>query len=221
MAYAKGQVSLCIPTIPPRQQLLRQRLLASVERQTRKPDHTIIKTDWKKKGSGPTRTRALRSVTDEWVTFADDDDELYPQHVQRLMETAEETGADLVYPWFDVRIPDRSRRGFREGQSPFPQFEGKPWDPEHPHLFPICALVRTELAQQSEFPALPPPIIGPHGQPENPDWSGDDWPFWCDMFALGAKVVHLNERTWAYWHWGVSSTKTNGVGNTSGRPDRW
>lgn len=207
-------VTVVIPTIPPRKHLL-MRALRSVEAQTRRPDKVIVRTDWRHRGAGPTRTSGLRCVETEWVTFLDDDDEWYPQHLQRLMETAEETGADLVYPWFDVVTPEGP------GEDPFPQFFGLPWDPDQPHLFPVCALVRTKYAQQSEFPPLPAPVIGPHGEPENPGWSGDDWPFWLGVFATGCKVVHLPERTWAYHHWGIGSQENNGRGNTSGRPDRW
>lgn len=187
-------VTVVIPTIPPRRMML-ERAVDSVRRQTLQPARTIIRVDHRKRGAGPTRTNGLRAVQTEWVAFLDDDDWFYPQHLQRLMETAHATGADLVYPWFDVI----------SGTDPFPQFEGKPWDPENPHLFPICFLVRTEIAQQAEFPPAPTGETSPH-------WGGDDWPFLCKIFELGAKVVHLNERTWAYNHHGA---------NTSGLPARW
>lgn len=214
MHYTPGRVTVVTPTIPIRPQQL-ARAMTSVMCGTRPPDSWSIEVDREHRGAGPTRTAALRRVTSEWTAFIDDDDEWYPQHLERLLDTAAETEADVVYPWFDIKRPDGHL-----GETLFPEFEGQPWDPAEPHLFPICALVRTELAHGSAFPEMPRPVKGPHGQPENPDWCGDDWPFWCGVFAQGAKVHHLNERTWAYWHWGISS-KGRPVGNTSGRGDRW
>jgi hypothetical protein len=209
-----NDVTVVIPSIPPRRRLLR-RALQSVEAQTRPADAVIVEMDSTHAGAGPTRTAGLRKVETEWTAFLDDDDYWYPQHLQRLLETAEETGADLVYPWYDVKTPGDGR-----SKDPLACFEGKPWDPEHPHLFPISALVRTRFTEQAAFPPVPKPVIGPHGLPENPDFCGDDWPFWCQVFEAGPKVYHLNERTWVYWHHGFSR-RGNPVGNTSGRGDRW
>jgi glycosyltransferase involved in cell wall biosynthesis len=200
-----GTVTVVIPSIPIRAYEL-ARAVASVMSGARAPDAISIEIDRAHEGAGPTRTKAMLRASSEWIAFIDDDDVWYAQHLERLLATAEETGADVVYPWFDVINPDGER-----GYDPFPQFEGKPWDPAEPHLFPICALVRTELAQRSFFPAC---------RPNDPAWDGDDWPFWLGVFEQGAKVVHLNERTWRWNHWGISSPE-NPVGNTSGRGDRW
>lgn len=201
-------VTVVIPTIPTRRKRL-ARALASVKAQTRLPEASSIEVDGKHEGAGPTRTRALRRVETEFAAFLDDDDHWYPQHLELLLAAAEEQDADVVYPWFDV-VDVAGRKQPR--WDPFPQFEGKPWDPAEPHMFPICALVRTELAQQSAFPAPPPGTT-------DPLWGGDDWPFWCGVFELGAKVYHLNERTWAYHHWGFG--KPGVPGNTSGCGARW
>jgi glycosyltransferase involved in cell wall biosynthesis len=207
-------VTVVIPTIPPRVKQL-ARAVRSVLKQTRPPEAFSIEVDRHHEGAGPTRTRAMMRVETEWIAFLDDDDEWYPQHLDHLLKAAEQHQADVVYPWFDVILP-----GGIKGQGPWPEREGRPFDHDNPYLFPISALVRTELAQRSEFPPMPEPVIGPHGQPENPNWAGDDWPFWCGVFEQGAKVYHLNERTWAYHHGGVSR-RGNPDGNTSGRGDRW
>ena len=190
-----------MPTIPTRPQKL-ARALHSAMAGHRQPDALSIEVDHKHEGAGPTRTRALMRVDTEWTAFLDDDDEWYIQHLDRLMKAATRYQADVVYPWFDVV----------GGRDPFPQFEGKPWDPANPHLFPICALVRTEMAQKSVFPSAPKGETAPN-------WGGDDWPFWCGVFAQGAKVHHVNERTWAYHHWGHGMPGRSG--NTSGLGARW
>lgn len=200
-------VAAVIPTIPPRREQL-ARAVCSVMAQRRPVDEILVAVDTEKQGAGPTRTRAMLRAETEWIAFLDDDDEWYPEHIEVLLATADETAADVVYPWYDVI----------GGQDPLAMFEGVPWDDENPHLFPVSYLVRTELAHLCHFPAPPEAVLGPHGQPENPNWTGDDWPFIIQLLREKPKVVHVNQRTWAWHHWGVGS-KTR-LGNTSGRPDR-
>lgn len=204
-------VASCTPSIPTRRGLL-VRALNSVLQQTHPVHEMHVAFDHDREGAGPTRNRAVMAVESaKWIAFIDDDDTWRPQHVASLVGCANDTGADLVYPWFDVVA----------GGDPFPQFEGQPWDPEHPHLFPICVLLRTEVAKQvvnelGGFPAPPPGLMSyptdPTADLEQVPWSGDDWPFWLKVFDLGIKVVHHNERTWFYHH---------NSNNTSGLPSRW
>ena len=185
-------VGFAIPSIPPRAQLL-VRAINSIKQQTYPVDTITVAYDHRKQGAGPTRNRALLSTKTEWTCFLDDDDWVYPDHVQSLINHANETGADVVFPWFDVV----------NGTDPFPQFEGLPWDPSNPRIFPIAILGRTELLQQATFPAP---------NPNDADWHGDDYPFWVQVQDLGGKIEHLNKRTWCWDH---------GTGNTSGLPSRW
>lgn len=164
----------------------------SVARQTEPACAIAIAIDDQKQGAGPTRTRALQMVRTEWTAFMDDDDELKPNHLQLLFTAAKETGADVLWPWFEVS----------GGTDPFPGHRGHQLNPDNPHIFPITTLVRTELAQRSVFPSSD--VTG--------DWIADDWPFWRSMQADGAKFHHIEDRTWI-WH--------HDSGNTSGRPDRW
>lgn len=182
-------ITVCIPTIPPRADLL-QRAIVSVLTQTHQAEGIHVEVDVHRRGAGATRNQAMLSVQTPWTAFLDDDDTMRPNHLQRLFETAMETDADLVFPWFDVK----------GGRDPFPQFEGLPWDSERPRMFPVTILAKTEMLIS----------VGGFGPP-NPT-AGDDWPFWQQINASGAKIVHLNERTWI-WH--------HDSGNTSGLPDRW
>lgn len=185
-------VGVAIPSIPPRTEYLK-RALASVEAQTRKVDEIQVVVDTERKGAAVTRNAAMEALSTEWVCFLDDDDEMLPHHVERLMACQQETAADVVYPWF---------AGRPIGFDPFPMFEGKPWDNNDRHIFPIAVLMRRQLALD---------IGGFEAQfPEGPQL-GEDWHFWNKVIDAGGKIVHLPERTWL-WHCHGS--------NLSGQP-RW
>ena len=163
-----------MPTIPPRAQLLR-RALTSVEAQIYPATKIEVAVDVDKNGAAVTRNRALFAAQTKWVAFLDDDDEMYPQHLERLVAHQLETDADVVWPWFDVI----------GGSDPFPIHFGRQWDPERPHSFPVTTLVRRQLAVK----------VGGF-----PDGEWEDWNFWLRLNEAGAKFAHLPERTWAYHH---------------------
>lgn len=184
-------ITVAIPSIPPRRSLLRQ-AIGSVLGQTRPADAISVAIDHHREGSAVTRNRALAAVQTPWCAFLDDDDQLKPNHLQRLLETADSTGADVVYPW-----PEMHGSG-----DPRPDRFGVPFDAEELRrgsYIPVTSLVRTELAQR----------VGFHYRPGSPY---DDHAFYLGMLELGARFHHLPERTWI---WNVLGQ------NTSGRPDRW
>ncbi len=202
VAESRNSVTMVIPTIPPRRQLL-ARAIDSVLAQKRPVDAYSIAVDTRHDGASVTRNRAMRGVRTEWVAFLDDDDVLYPDHIGLLLEHAEKTGADVVYPWFDV--PD--------GFDPFPKYEGKPFDPDAlrsvQNFIPVTVLVRTGL------------VRGVGGfEPRNTSTAEgaspcEEWGLWLKLLSIGAKFEHLPVRTWS-WHW-----HSGYGGNTSGRGDRW
>lgn len=179
-------VDVVIPTIPPRRDMLMQAVLSVLE-QTYPVNAVIISSDITRSGAGPTRQAGLMRATSTFVCFLDDDDRLLPHHVETLVQAAEQTGSDVIFPWFTVE----------GGTDPFPMFEGRQWDPDDPHIFPITAMVRTDLAQQSNFP-IP--------NPDQADWAGDDFPFWLTVSRLGGKFHHVPERTWIWRHHGQNSS---------------
>lgn len=188
-----SDITVVIPTIPPRGQLL-GRALASVTLQTLPPTAVSIAVDTKREGAPPTRQRALDAVQTPWVAFLDDDDEFLPSHLQLLAEHAQDTGADFVYSWFHVV----------GGRDPFPETHfSRDFDPADPIETTITVLVRTELAKQVGFAYLD------RGHRIN---SGEDRRFTLGCLEAGAKISHLKERTWL-WH--------HDSRNTSGLPDRW
>jgi glycosyltransferase involved in cell wall biosynthesis len=189
-------VAAVIPSIPPRAGKLLE-ALASVANQTRPVDQISVAIDHERQGAAATRNRAFAAVDCEWTAFLDDDDLWRPQHVERLLSTAVNCHADLVYPWFDVD----------GGSDPLGR-EGVPFDPDALRLnnyIPVTLLVRTAaLRDVGGFP-VPGSEAWPHGDCE-------DWAAWLQLLNAGATFVHLPERTWI-WRWDGR--------NTSGRADRW
>lgn len=195
--HMRPGVTAVIPSIPPRTGRELHRALDSVLMQERPVDAISVSVDHQRRGSALNRTRALSGVGTEWTALLDDDDEWLPEHIRLLMEHAEETGADVVYPWFTVP----------EGWDPWPEREGQPFDEEllrTQNYIPITVLARTDLLWSAGGFTVK--------DPSNTDSLCDDWGTWEKLLASGAKFSHLNRRTWL-WHW-------HG-GNTSGRTSRW
>jgi glycosyltransferase involved in cell wall biosynthesis len=157
---------------------LLERAAASVRAQTVPVFHLMIE-DEGRRGAAVTRQRGLDLVETPWTAFLDSDDEMDPDHIEKLLECAEETGADYVYPWFRVV----------GGTDPFPMFFGKPWDNEAPNSTTITILVRTELAKSVGFARDPDVQV-----------SGEDFLFTLGCVAAGAKIVHLPRRSWDWHH---------------------
>jgi glycosyltransferase involved in cell wall biosynthesis len=191
-------VTIIIPHIPVRPNAL-AKAVKSAAVQTIRPTDIIIATDIKREGAATTRNRALDRATTTWVAFLDDDDVLYPNHLEVLLDHAEETDADVVYSGCDVVNP------LLGGQIPVKEEWGrfgKPFDGNlmrKKSYIPVTSLVRTDEAQKARF--APPP--GSHYE---------DWGFYLRLLDMGAVFSHVAEITWLWNH---------GDKNTSGQPDRW
>jgi hypothetical protein len=198
-------VTVAIPTIPPRVDML-NRAVRSVMSQSRPAEAVSVAIDSHHEGAGATRTRALRNVSTEWTAFLDDDDYFYPHHLDTLMTVQEHTGALVCWSWWDGnKVWDYE---CEQGRCPDNCHRHKAMDFEHPHLFGITYLVKTELAQQCTFP-------GP--DPGEEFYGNEDY-----LFLL--QLIKLTEpKDWAHdpqvtWHYSVHGGYG---GNTSGRGDRW
>lgn len=204
---SRPDVLVVIPTIPGREDLLKRAVASIREDVSRVVVVGSIEVDDKGNGPSVTRNRAVvrtleSGVNPRWIAFLDDDDEFYPDHLAKMVEHAEETGADVVYPWFDLMVGTR----LNNGRDPLRAF-GKPFDPaelDGRNFIPITALVRTSLFIQ--VGGLPEPNSEAWPFPDN-----EDWALWLRLRDAGAKFSHLPERTWVWWWHGK---------NTSGRPDR-
>lgn len=191
-----SDITVVIPTIPPRRQML-AKAIDSCLNQTLSPDNVIISVDTAGKGAWYNRNQGLMQVQTEWTAFLDDDDWMFKTHLELLKNTAVESGADLVYPWFEGKNSEGIL--FMGGEHPF-KLQPKPELLQQCNWIPITYLVRTEAAVSvGGFPAL-----------KSDRWPHDnceDWGFLRDFVAAGYKIAHCPEKT---WFWNIHGRHTSG-----------
>ena len=172
---------------------LLSRALQSVLSQTLTPAAVSVAVDLDGAGAPATRQRALDAVQTEWTAVLDSDDVWMPQHLEKVVGHALETGADFVYSGHET-IP--------AGHSPLPYTHFmKPWNPDDPIETTVTVLVRTAIAKQVGYRALN------RGEMN----TGEDFNFLLGCRDLGAMISCLQEKTWFYNIMGQ---------NTSGMPGR-
>ncbi len=169
---------------------LLERAAASVRAQTH-PAELVLARDVHGMGAAMTRQYGLMEVETEWTAFLDSDDEMDPDHIERLMDCAADIGADYVYPWFRVV----------GGSDPFPMFFKSPWNDDAPHSTTVTILVRTGLAREVGFLATPL------------EQGGEDYAFTLGCLSAGAQIVHLPRRTWTWHHGAHNSSGMPGRGD--------
>lgn len=188
-------VTVVIPTIPSRSRML-QRAIGSVSRQTHPALNVVVAQDIDGGGAWATRNRGALQVRTPWCAFLDDDDELLPHHLERLLRLADDTGAGVVWGWFRVM----------GGVDPFPQHRGRPFDPDNPHIVPITYLVRTEVLFEA--------ILRVGGfladDAATGAWEVQDAPLFVEAARIGG-TANIPDDTWL-WH--------HHARNTSGLPSR-
>lgn len=201
-------VSVIVPSIPVRQERL-ARALSSVANQNRRADEILVRVANDRLAAPFQRDAMLAKVTTEWVAPLDDDDELYPMHLDVLLQVARSGEADIIYPWFDVI----------GGTDPFPQFEGLEWDNDHPHQVPITALFRTSLLRDLGGWGEGWDVTDPDcpGLDRDGNRAGEDYALILRAVKAGATIVHLPVRSWAWHHWALPG---GGVGNSMGLPSK-
>lgn len=180
------ELTVAIPAHPARLRSgMLDRALCSVTEQTLQPAAISVAIDLNREGAPATRQRALDAVSTPWVAFLDSDDQFLPEHLEVLASAAVEQEADYVYSWF-------------HGPDPFPQHFGRPFDPADPVETTSVILIRTELAKKVGFAKIP----------ERQFNTGEDFRLTLGCVALGAKIVHVPQRTWV---WNVGSWNSSGL----------
>jgi hypothetical protein len=208
-------VTVCVPTIPGREQLL-ARALASVDAQTARPRRILVVADTERLGAAQTRNRLLRQVRTSWVAWLDDDDELLPNHLQVLIDAANDSHADLVYSNPEVvGIPDPLAVCDDDGnviQSPVDVPFGpaqEQWLRERGNFIPITYLARTQLLKDAG--GFPQPWSMPVAAGNN-SAGCEDFLMLVKLLDAGARFHHVTgERTWRYH---VAGQNTGGRGDT-------
>lgn len=218
LALKLPSVTVCIPTIPPREDLL-QRALDSVAEQTHLPDEVIVMVDQLAQGAAPTRNAAWQAATTEVVAFLDDDDEFLPDHLELCLTAMVEQRAGLVYSWFEhigwpEWTPDRpdALATMLDGELVHPL--GVPFGLEQEKHYrryafiPITTVVRRAMLERSG--GYPSP-----GTPEWPRSDCEDWGGHLRLLDIGCKFVHVPKRTWRCYHNGATTRSTGGKPWTS------
>lgn len=209
------EVLVVIPTIPGREKML-DRALGSIRDEDVAFSFVVLHD---RKGKGPAELRnegvalAHTSGYDHipYVAFLDDDDEFHPGHLTKCVRHAQATGADVVYPWFDLMRGNVLRNDVKillqqdEHGGKVDAFE-KPFSGDalrKNNYIPVTTVVRTSKFLE----------VGGFPRPHSEAWpykDCEDWGLWLRMLDAGARFSHLPERTWTWWHHSK---------NTSGRPD--
>lgn len=212
---ARPTISVVTPVHPGRiRNGLFAECLQSIHQQTLLPDAHCVAFDLDGEGAAATRQKALMQARTDWVAFCDSDDLFMPKHLERMLRYTLEHELDFCYSWFKV-LQDfgGGQRRVLEDDPVFPMTHYlNPWDPENPIETTVTVFVRTELAQQVGFHAIPERLALPHERRN----SGEDRAFTSGCQAAGAKIGHLVRKTWLWRH-----TSYNGVAqNTSGLPTK-
>ncbi len=208
MGQAKNRkpltVTVVVPTIPPRARLL-ERALESVRAQTRKADYVLVALDEEGAGAGPNRNRAWRLADTDYVAFLDDDDEFLPNHLALCMSAAKATGADVVYPWFELvgwpeATPERPDPLATRHNGELVHPLGVPFGSEQArHLrqyawIPATIVVRRSMLERvGGYPAPGSAEAVRYNQCE-------DWALLNHMLDAGARFHHVPHRTWRLHH---------------------
>ncbi len=184
-------IAVVIPTIPPRREELKA-VRAQVVAQTRPADEVITWVDVAGAGAAISRNLGMQEATAEFIAFFDDDDVMYPRHLELLEWAQAKTRADLVYPWHDIIPPAPNPLAVR-GRNPY----GRPFDLaarrqilDHNNFIPIPVLVRRNL------------MLSVGGFT---DFGLDIWDpsrcevldAWRKLLRRGARFVHCPYKTWA------------------------
>jgi SAM-dependent methyltransferase len=202
VAPVAEDLTVLITTIPTREDRL-DKALVSVENQSLAPKSIKWITDTERVGAPQNRDNGIALVDTKWVALLDDDDYFYPDHLESLYNAAIDNDADIVYSWFDVE----------GGSDPFPENFGKPWNPEKPIQTTITILAKTDIIRKAGGYTNVHNMSGEElGEFAQGNTAGEDFRLIFNANKLGAKIVHVPKKTWAYVH--HSS-------NTSGLPDRW
>lgn len=178
-----GDVTVITVTIPGREEMLKV-ATASVERQNVRAAYHAVGCVLPPEGPARMRSGLVSLAGTEWVAFLDDDDMLYPHHLETLLNAAQDDGGvephgkypDVVIPYCDFIGP------------PLPDgYYNRPFDRQalrRHGIFPITVLARRSAVLK-------------YGGFRTED-RYEDWALWNRMARGGCRFVTVPEITWTY-----------------------
>jgi glycosyltransferase involved in cell wall biosynthesis len=165
-----------------------------------------VRLDKDREGACKNRNRLLFEANQEFVAFLDDDDVLYPEHIEELYDLLIKENADVAYSLPKVlsgeyEIPlDCVFGGMKD-------FSFNPDTLLERNFIPVTVVARRKK------------LVDAGGFQHLKGYYGEDHGLWLKLLYAGAKFVHLPKVTWEYRWWGTGSPGV--LGNTSGLPERW
>jgi hypothetical protein len=195
-----SDVTMIIPTIPGREELLDHALRSIVTQQV-KPGAVVVKCDVERQGAYWARNEAIKEVKTDWIGTLDDDDILLPNHIKVLVRGLNRTPEpDMCFSYARF-VGGRDPLACIIGQRLIPEPINVPWDNlahfsfrRYGNFIPCCYLLRTELVRQvGGFPA-------PYSMPEVTNGGEcEDYLLLIKMLDAGARFHHVcGVRTWEY-----------------------
>lgn len=161
----------------------REVALRSVATQTVGPVPVAWNLDRSGAGCGAMKNVGLAQVATPWTAFLDDDDWMFPLHIETLLWGAAE-GADLVYSRPIICGPDGRR------VEDWPEIPFNPVRLRQQNMIPCGYMVRTETAR----------AVG--GFPERTEAVPySDWGFLLRLLDSGATFAYVPDITWAFRRW--------------------
>jgi len=197
-------ITVCTPTIPPRNHLLGRAVL-SVQNQTVKPQAHIISVDINRNGGPATLDSAIKAADTEWIATLDDDDEWLPNHLETLWALVQSADNQVDLAFSHFAYSSSGDGGHLE------KFRGLPFDIKHPRQITNVFLVRKSAWEK----------IGGFSGGFDPNSYvvdsennriGYDFHFVRKLAAEGGRFVNSPAVTWIYHV---------GHGSTLGMPNRW
>lgn len=215
-------VSVCIPTIPGREHLLR-RAVASVHAQQGidfSRVRILVHRDEGRAGAAAARNALLKRCETDTIAWLDDDDWLRESHLKACLRVLESDPAvGLVYPRPVMDGGNDPTAVRYQGVFPVSPW-GLRWQPElEAHLrhvgsfIPITHLVRTETVRRAG--GFPQSRRLPDGRLQ-----GEDERYLIALLDAGARFAHLDAKTWV-WNARPSRGATMGLGRPAVPAPAW
>jgi glycosyltransferase involved in cell wall biosynthesis len=195
-------VTVVIPTIPGRDQVLR-RAMSSVHAQQVPPHDVRVVIDTERHGAHWARNQALDLVTTDWIAWLDDDDELLPNHIKVLVRGANKSGADLVFTYAEF-VGGRDPLAVMRGDGVVvPEPINFPWNADaerslrvHGNFIPVTYMVKTKAVRAVGGFPVPYSFYAKYSN------ECEDYGLLLRLLDAGYKFHHVcGVRTWRYNFW--------------------